>query len=123
MLRVSVFFANVRLDPDPQYLGKHKRVAYHSGEMDLPSLLRRQFHSGKHKLEKTLITGSFSFVLTSSRTDFAVSANENVRDEVRNLVRPRLQQGTELLELEYQPAEKQRRWWPSNWRRKSMRSL
>ena len=47
----------------------------------------------------------------------AVSANEKVRDEVRNLVRSRSQEGTELLELEYQPAERRRRLWPSIWGR------
>ncbi len=46
MLRVSVFFANARLDPDLQYLGKHQRVAYRSGEMDLPSLLLDQVGTG-----------------------------------------------------------------------------
>jgi len=58
MLRVSFFFANARLDPDPQYLGKHQRVAYCSGEMDLPSLLRDQVDSGTdYGMRRTLITG------------------------------------------------------------------
>jgi len=58
MLRVSIFFANVRLDPDPQYLGKHQRVAYHSGKMDLPSLLHDQVGSGTgYGMGRTLITG------------------------------------------------------------------
>ncbi len=58
MLRVSVFFANARLDPDPQYLGKHQRVAYRSGEMDLPRLLCDQVGSGSDKrMERVLITG------------------------------------------------------------------
>ncbi len=58
MLRVSIFFANARLDPDPQYLGKHERVAYRSGEVDLPSLLRDQVGSGTgYGMGRTLITG------------------------------------------------------------------
>ena len=58
MLRVSIFFANAHLDPDPQYLGKRKRVAYRSGEMDLPGLLRDQVGSGTdYRMGKTLITG------------------------------------------------------------------
>ena len=61
MLRVSIFFANARLDPDPQYLGKHQRVAYRSGEMDLPSLLRDQFDPGKdERTERILVTGLFA---------------------------------------------------------------
>ena len=58
MLRVSVFFANARLDPDLQYLGKHQRVAYRSGEMDLPSLLLDQVGTGSdERMERVLITG------------------------------------------------------------------
>jgi len=58
MLRISIFFAKARLDPDPQYLGKHQRVAYRSGEMDLPSLVRDQVGSGSDKSrERLLITG------------------------------------------------------------------
>ncbi len=61
MLRVSIFFANARLDPDPQYLGKHQRVAYRSGEIDLPSLLRDQVGSGTdERKERILITGLFA---------------------------------------------------------------
>ena len=58
MLRVSICFAHARLDPDPQYLGKHQRVAYHSGEMDLSSLLRDQVGLGTgYRMGKTLVTG------------------------------------------------------------------
>ena len=40
---------------------------------------------------------------------FLVSANEQVRDELRDLVQSRLDKIT-LLELDYQPAEKRRFW-------------
>ncbi len=56
MLRVSIYFAKTRLDPDPQYLGK--RVAYRSGVMDLPTLLLEQIGSTFDKSkERILITG------------------------------------------------------------------
>ena len=56
----------------------------------------------------------------SKLTPLAVSANENVRDEVRSLIRPHLQEGTELLDLKYQPAERRRHWWPFIRRSKSI---
>jgi len=46
-----------------------------------------------------------------------VSANEHVRDELRDLVQSRLQKIT-LLELDYQPAEKPR-FWNSVWKSKT----
>ena len=47
-----------------------------------------------------------------------VSANEPVRYELQDLVRPRLNQGVRLLELDYQPAEWKRRLWPFTWTRR-----
>ncbi len=41
-----------------------------------------------------------------------VSANEQVRDELQDLVRSRLNQGVRLLKLDYQSAEWKRRLWP-----------
>ncbi len=41
-----------------------------------------------------------------------VSANAQVRDELRNLIQPHLDQGLSLMELDYQPAERRRGLWP-----------
>ena len=47
-----------------------------------------------------------------------VSANERIRDELRDLIRVYLDTGVRLLELDYQPAERRRSWWPFTWSRR-----
>jgi len=58
MLHVSLFFKNGRLAPSPQYVGEHRRVAYHNDVIDLQVLLQDQVGSGSEKdREKVLVTG------------------------------------------------------------------
>ncbi len=58
MLHVSLFFKNGRLALSPQYVGKHRRVAYHNDVIDLQVLLQDQVRSGSEKdREKVLVTG------------------------------------------------------------------
>ncbi|KAL2047619.1 hypothetical protein N7G274_000661 [Stereocaulon virgatum] len=89
MLQVWLFFRDGRLDPSPQHAGKHQRALYHNGAIDLPHFLQDQVGPRSEKDRgKILVT---------------VSANEQIRDELRNLIQPYL--GVRLLELDYQPAE------------------
>ena len=47
----------------------------------------------------------------------AVSANEEIRDGLRDLIQPQLDLGVRLLKLDYQPAKKRRGMWPLTWSR------
>ena len=58
MLRISLFFRGGRLDPNPQYVGKHRRVAYHNGEIDLRRVLQGEPQSTIDK-ESVLVTGRY----------------------------------------------------------------
>lgn len=63
MLRISVFFRRGRLKPNPQYGGKHRRVAYHNGEIDLPEVLHDQVGSQSTiDSESVLVTGRYGIL-------------------------------------------------------------
>jgi len=63
MLRISVFFRRGRLEPNPQYVGKHRRVAYHNGEIDLPGVLHGQVEpQSTMDRESVLITGRYEIL-------------------------------------------------------------
>jgi hypothetical protein len=63
MLRISLFFRGGRLDPNPQYVGKHRRVAYHNGEIDLRGVLHDQREpQSTMDRESVLVTGRYGIL-------------------------------------------------------------
>ncbi|KAL9132042.1 MAG: hypothetical protein Q9217_000170 [Psora testacea] len=103
IFRIEVYYNSGSLARDPMTVGKHGRLTYKKGTMDLSNLLDDQLIPQEADGKETMLV--------------TVSANEQVRDELRNLVHSRLDT-TKLLELDYQPAEK-RRVWKSMWKRKT----
>ena len=121
MLQVWLFFRDGRLAPNPQYAGKHRRVLYHNGVIDLGRFLQDQLEPRSVKDGgDVLITGNVRMLCGHSLklTVGTVSANERVRDELRDLIQMYLDTGVRLLELDYQPAERRRSWWPFTWSRR-----
>ena len=99
-------------------VGRHGRLTYRKGTVDLSKLLDEQSipRSAGGK-ENMLVTGKLVSLLSHTRLMIPVSANEQVRDELQELVQSRLDKVT-MLELDYQPAEN-RRFWNSLWKRKT----
>ena len=121
MLQVWLFFRDGRLAPNPQYAGKHRGVLYHNGAIDLGRFLQDQLetHSEKDK-GNVLVTGDICVVFERGvkLTVGIVSANQQIRDHERDLIQVYLHTGVKLLELDYQPVERRRSWWPFTWSRR-----
>ncbi len=120
MLQVWLFFKYGRLAPSPQFAGEHRRALYHNGVVDLRRLVQDQVGPRSEKDRgNVLVTGKSAEPLGESLklTINTVSANEQIRDELRDLIQPYLDQGVRLLELDYQPAERRRGLWPFTWSR------
>jgi hypothetical protein len=82
-------------------VGKHGRLTYKKGTIDLSKLLEDQFVPQSAGGKKTmLITFKFGPVFSCNGLIFPVSANQQVRDELRDLVQSRLDKIT-MLELDY----------------------
>lgn len=102
-------------------VGKHGRLTYRKGTMNLSNLLDDQISSRDiDGRARKLVTGmSETLRLSPNQLILLVSANQQVRDELRDLVQSRLHSNMRLLELEHQPAEKSR-FWNSLWNHKTV---
>ena len=119
IFRIEAYYMLGDLAQDPITVGKHGRLIYIKGSMNLSKLLDDEVApQSVSKKGNMLVTGEFAinqFISTDSY--LLVSANERVRDELYDLVQTRLDKII-LLELDYQPAEK-RRFWNSVWKSKA----
>ncbi|KAH8800706.1 hypothetical protein F5884DRAFT_534680 [Xylogone sp. PMI_703] len=97
MLRIRIYYEQGRLSPTPQYGGVHGRLAYDNGKMKLSALVD----------DEILLHGVYS----QTKMLITVSANTQVRDELRLLLQPHLSENVRLLELDYQPAENKQLVW------------
>ncbi|KAL9101088.1 MAG: hypothetical protein Q9163_003618 [Psora crenata] len=92
-LQSFAYYKSGDLAKDPMTVGRYGRLTYKKGTMDLSKLLDDQLLPRSADGKETMLV--------------TVSANEQVRDELRDLAQSRLDK-ISLLELEYQPTEKRR---------------
>ena len=63
MLQVWLFFKDGRLAPNLQSAGRHRRILYHNGEIDLGRFLQDQLetHSEKDRVD-VLVIGKYRII-------------------------------------------------------------
>ena len=103
IFHIEAYYKSGDLAQDPMTVGKHGRLSYKRGTMGLSKLLDDQVvpRSAGGK-ENMLVVGKLGTTFSGNELIYLlVSANEQVRDELRDLVQSRLDNIT-LLELKYQ---------------------
>ncbi|MCJ1476736.1 hypothetical protein MMC13_005405 [Lambiella insularis] len=97
MLQISVYFQHGNLDPSPQLVGERNRSAYFNGQVDVAEQLKRCLGPQ--------LDGH------AERVFIAVSANERLRDTLKDAVNSHRHDNLKYVELEYQPSQKTRPSW------------
>lgn len=126
ILRVSIYFENRPRDLTPSTKGTHGRLTFYSGTVNLDDILaanlRGQYieyhengisHMTSRESGPLVVTGKSHLAVTWNVLTTSVSANEGLRDRLREAVL-RLSTAfpsTRLCELEYQPPERERTIW------------
>ncbi|KAJ5982690.1 hypothetical protein N7451_012790 [Penicillium sp. IBT 35674x] len=77
-------------------LGKHKRVCYYQGVPDYRSIVSTEASGSQIKRQANIPD-------EPGRTLVMVSAKDNIRDHIRQIVKGYLHHGVQFSELEYQP--------------------
>jgi hypothetical protein len=107
MLRVIIYDAlQTQAQSEVQHIGGRGLISVHSGRVDWEEQLDREMGD---RVGKLLVSGQsllFAPTLDTIRqcTKFIqVSAQVEVRERIRSLVRPRVYKEVELFETEFQP--------------------
>lgn len=107
MLRVFIYDTlQSQVHNEAQHIGDSRLISVHSGKVDWEEQLDREMADSVGEL---LVSGrSLSSTPTSNTVRkythlIQVSAQDEVRQRIRSLVRPRVYGGVDLFETEFQP--------------------
>ncbi|KAL8800945.1 MAG: hypothetical protein Q9200_007093 [Gallowayella weberi] len=106
VFRVSMYFETGHHAVGNLYHSNHNRLAFHSGLVNIRDTIESQIYPEDRETQEPLTVNALKY--KRGRVIVAVSGNEPVQDDVREVVLQHIEKDVRFLELQYQPVVKGR---------------